>query len=162
MNDDARTIFLASRSNYQNLIEGTNLPGVSYPSDLPTQLTSKRTSHKIAEQGRRQRINIAITELQTLLPKSSPVISAKGGSGAIDDDEDDDEDGKRGKGSGNSKAATVEAGIAYIRCLQRESERQRAESEREVESLKRKLEEMERKLNSGSSDVEEKSEGVEA
>ncbi|KAF2430293.1 hypothetical protein EJ08DRAFT_248566 [Tothia fuscella] len=150
LNDDARTIFLASRSNYQNLIEGTNLPGVSYPSDLPTQLTSKRTSHKIAEQGRRQRINIAISELQTLLPKSSPVISAKGGSGNNDDEDDEDEDGKKGKGSGNSKAATVEAGIAYIKILQRESERMLAERDREVDALRKRLEQMERQLGKGS------------
>jgi hypothetical protein len=124
LNDQERTTFLASRSNYQNLIEGTNIPGVSYPSDLPTQLTSKRTSHKIAEQGRRQRINIALQKMQTLLPKSLP--GEKNGVNDDEDDEDEDDDsGKRkgsgsggGKSGGNSKAATVESAIVYIEQLQ--------------------------------------------
>jgi hypothetical protein len=124
LNDQERTTFLASRSNYQNLIEGTNIPGVSYPSDLPTQLTSKRTSHKIAEQGRRQRINIALQKMQTLLPKSLP--GEKNGVNDDEDDEDEDDDGGKRKGSGsgggksggNSKAATVESAIVYIEQLQ--------------------------------------------
>ena len=144
LSDDAHTLFLATRSNYQNLIEGTNLPGVSYPSDLPTQLTSKRTSHKIAEQGRRQRINVALAEMQKLLPGTSPSISAKIGSGYVnDDDEDDDEDGKRGgKGGGNSKAATVEAAIRYIKLLQMEASRYKQEkedSEKETKELRKRL-----------------------
>jgi len=48
MDEAMQTHFLTQRSNYQNLIEGTHVPGVSYPSELSTNLTSKRTSHKIA------------------------------------------------------------------------------------------------------------------
>ena len=54
---DASALYLASKSNYQNILEGTHLPGVSYPETLAENLSSKRTSHKIAEQGRRNRIN---------------------------------------------------------------------------------------------------------
>jgi hypothetical protein len=54
---DASALYLASKSNYQNILEGTHLPGVSYPEALAENLSSKRTSHKIAEQGRRNRIN---------------------------------------------------------------------------------------------------------
>jgi hypothetical protein len=151
LNDQERTSFLASRSNYQNLIEGTSIPGVSYPSDLPTQLTSKRTSHKIAEQGRRQRINIALQKMQTLLPKALP--GEKNSMNEEDEDEDEDEvAGKRkgsisgggGKGSGNSKAATVESAIVYIEQLQ--IQKRNWEEEAEARERKRREEqELERK-----------------
>jgi hypothetical protein len=169
LNDQERTTFLASRSNYQNLIEGTNIPGVLYPSDLPTQLTSKRTSHKIAEQGRRQRINIALQKMQTLLPKSLPG-EKNGVNDDEDDDDDDDDGGKRkcsgsggGKGGGNSKAATVESAIIYIEQLQLQKdtweataarerkcfEEQEANRKENVE-LKQKVKELEEKLAAAS------------
>jgi hypothetical protein len=152
--DDAHTIFLASRSNYQNLIEGTHVPGVSYPTELSTNLTSKRTSHKIAEQGRRNRINVALQEMLSLLPKSSPLISARDGSSSNGDGEAGGDSGSRkgelgGKNGGNSKAATVESAIDYIRALQQETEEKSKaveERDRECESLKKKLEEMEKLL----------------
>lgn len=166
LNDQERTTFLASRSNYQNLIEGTNIPGVSYPSDLPTQLTSKRTSHKIAEQGRRQRINIALQKMQQLLPKSLPG-EKKGENDEEDDDDDEDEGGKRkgsgiggGKGGGNSKAATVESAIVYIEQLQLQKKQWDEENDareckwvseqesdrKELAELKQKVKELEEKL----------------
>ncbi|KFY69069.1 hypothetical protein V498_10524, partial [Pseudogymnoascus sp. VKM F-4517 (FW-2822)] len=66
ISDDTASLLLATKSNYQNILEGTHLPGVSYPTELSTNLTSKRTSHKIAEQGRRNRINSALQEIATL------------------------------------------------------------------------------------------------
>lgn len=84
-------------------------------------LTSKRTSHKIAEQGRRNRINEAIKEMQTLLPKTK----GKGKAEEIPEEEEE-ANGKDGKGntaegrSANSKAATVESAIDYIKLLQQE------------------------------------------
>jgi len=121
--DDAHTIFLASRSNYQNLIEGTHVPGVSYPTELSTNLTSKRTSHKIAEQGRRNRINLALQEMLRLLPTASR--SAETGQSPMEDDEGSGS-GKKGesctsggKSNGNSKAATVESAIEYIKSLKK-------------------------------------------
>jgi Helix-loop-helix DNA-binding domain len=155
LTEDSHTLLLATRSNYQNLIEGTTLPGVSYPSELSTNLTSKRTSHKIAEQGRRNRINLALQEMLSLLPRaangSSPRLNLKDGSG--DGDDDDDKKGGLGKGSGSSKAATVESAIEYIRALQKETkDRMRAieEKDREVDELRRKLGEMERRFGEGS------------
>lgn len=145
-NDDAHTVFLASRSNYQNLIEGTHVPGVSYPTELSTNLTSKRTSHKIAEQGRRNRINLALQEMLHLLPKAS-------GRGIIDPSspKPDDDAGKKsdggGKSSGNSKAATVESAIEYIKALKRETEEMSKMAEakdKECELLRRKLKDMEK------------------
>jgi Helix-loop-helix DNA-binding domain len=146
--DDAHTIFLASRSNYQNLIEGTHVPGVSYPTELSTNLTSKRTSHKIAEQGRRNRINLALQEMLRLLPRSS--MRAGSTESAI---KTEDEGGKKsdnaGKGSGNSKAATVESAIEYIKTLKRETEEISKVAEakdKECEALRKKIKDMERLL----------------
>lgn len=84
-------------------------------------LTSKRTSHKIAEQGRRNRINEAIKEMQLLLPKTK----GKGRAEEIAEEEEEAKS-KDGKGntaegrSANSKAATVESAIDYIKLLQQE------------------------------------------
>ncbi|KAL9078555.1 MAG: hypothetical protein Q9157_002513 [Trypethelium eluteriae] len=148
--DEHHALLLASKSNYQNLIDGTRLPGVNYPQELSTNLTSKRTSHKIAEQGRRNRINTALQEMQSLLP--SPQIAPKDGSSSAKDDSKSPVDGGAdsgsaggGKASGssaaqataqsNSKAATVESAIEYIKQLKREAEQR----DQEIEDLRRQL-----------------------
>lgn len=88
------SLVLASRSNYQNIVDGTHSQlGLSYPDSLSVDLTSKRTSHKLAEQGRRNRINSALTDLAKLL---APTHQA------------------------SSKALTVEMAIDYIKSLQLE------------------------------------------
>jgi hypothetical protein len=125
--EDTASHLLATKSNYQRILEGNTVPGVSYPSELSTNLTSKRTSHKIAEQGRRNRINSALQEIATLLPhppKESkipePEIDKKDKSGAVP----------------NSKASTVEMAIDYIKQLQKEV----AEANRRAEEAEKKLE----------------------
>lgn len=108
------------------------MPGVSYPSELSTNLTSKRTSHKIAEQGRRNRINSALQEIATLLPRPPPKDSEGEGSG------DGGGGGKKDKAGGgvpNSKASTVEMAIEYIKQLQQE-----------VAAANKRAEEAEKKL----------------
>ncbi|KAK1837297.1 helix-loop-helix DNA-binding domain-containing protein [Podospora conica] len=124
---DSTSHLLATKSNYQRLLEGNTVPGVSYPSELSTNLTSKRTSHKIAEQGRRNRINSALQEMAGLLPKGM-VAGASGG---------EEEEGKKGAGGAgpNSKASTVEMAIEYIRQLQREVR----EAERRAEEAEGRL-----------------------
>ena len=128
LHSPTHALLLASKSNYQNLLEGNHLPGVNYPDSLSTGLTSKRTSHKVAEQGRRNRINEALKEMQALLPKSA---SSKGGpkessmSDASPDAEPEfdgrtDKDESQSKNN-NSKAATVESANEYIRKLQIEN-----------------------------------------
>lgn len=154
-------MLLASKSNYQNLVEGNRLPGVNYPDSLSTGLTSKRTSHKVAEQGRRNRINEALKEMQSLIPKSSKPTRSPS------KDEDPDtvvptspdlaaEDDKVAEANGNSKegkeealsksnsskAATVELANEYIKKMQKDSAMQIAE----VEMLKRENEELKRRL----------------
>ncbi|KAI1083344.1 helix-loop-helix DNA-binding domain-containing protein [Whalleya microplaca] len=122
--EDTASRLLASKSNYQNILEGNKVPGVSYPSELSTNLTSKRTSHKIAEQGRRNRINMALQEIATLLPKSAVKESSDG-----DGDSGDKKESKQSNAQ-NSKARTVESAIGYIKQLQQQvaAANQRAEA----------------------------------
>jgi vacuolar-type H+-ATPase subunit I/STV1 len=132
---------LASKSNYQNILDGTTVPGVVYPTSLSTNLTSKRTSHKIAEQGRRNRINMALQEMQALLP--SPLI------GATDAKSPDSSAAQ----SSNSKAAKVESAIDYIRQLKQEvSERDRLieSKDQEMEQLRKELAALRRSSSVGS------------
>lgn len=131
MNESQQALLLASKSNYTHILEGTLLPGVTYPESLSSGLTSKRTSHKIAEQGRRNRINDALKEMQALLPQATPILKPTNGTGdtgtdrAADVDDDERlENGKNGASesskSASSKAATVESAIDYIKLLQHE------------------------------------------
>ena len=91
---------LASKSNYQNIMEGNHSQlGLSYPEQLSAEITSKRTSHKLAEQGRRNRINSALSDLGNVL----------------------------GEGfQASSKASIVEMSIMYIKALQEELDQTKA------------------------------------
>lgn len=134
------------------------LPGVTYPESLSSGLTSKRTSHKIAEQGRRNRINDALKEMQALLPRpggkaGSADVTPDGPSKANDEDDETKASTAEGK-SASSKAATVESAIEYIKALQQE----RLQT---VQMLKQKDAEMaalRQRLQSAGLDNEEKSE----
>jgi hypothetical protein len=117
-----------SKSNYQNILEGNTVPGVSYPSELSTNLTSKRTSHKIAEQGRRNRINSALHIMAGLLPDQKHL-----GSG----DESDKKDSKQANAA-NSKASVVEKAIVHMQNLEQEN----VDLKKEVQDLREKLEQM--------------------
>lgn len=149
LHSPTHALLLASKSNYQNLLEGNHLPGVNYPDSLSTGLTSKRTSHKVAEQGRRNRINEALKEMQSLLPKPAAVKGAKETSNSDGTPEDVPEvEGKESKEakedaqlkSNSSKAATVESANEYIRKLQIENAAL-LQLKTEHEEMKRKLEE---------------------
>jgi hypothetical protein len=92
---------LASKSNYQNILEGNySQLGLSYPKELSSGIESRRTSHKVAEQARRSRINNAIDQLGAMLP---------------------------GETDGNSKAITVEKAIDYIKHLEEQLAQAKAE-----------------------------------
>lgn len=125
--EDAASRLLMSKSNYQNILEGNKVPGVSYPSELSTNLTSKRTSHKIAEQGRRNRINTALQVMAGLLPGGDPKAPLI--------DENERKDGKQANAQ-NSKASVVENAITHMKDLQQENE----DLKMEVELLKKRLE----------------------
>lgn len=141
--EDSASQLLASKSNYQNILEGNMVPGVSYPSELSTNLTSKRTSHKIAEQGRRNRINSALQEIATLLPNG--VVPEGKDSGAESGDKKDSKNG----GGPNSKASTVELAIDYIKQLKQE-----------VEAANKRAELAEKKLQEKEKEKEEEGEGT--
>ncbi|KAF7507956.1 hypothetical protein GJ744_009853 [Endocarpon pusillum] len=134
---ETSALYLASKSNYQNILEGTHLPGVSYPEALAENLSSKRTSHKLAEQGRRNRINVALKEMESLLPPTPATRGKRDRSGSIDGDS-----GDKAAAAGNSKASTVELAIAYIRSLQAEL----SETKAKLEDQEKKLEDREKKL----------------
>lgn len=134
MSPDASALLLASKSNYQNIVEGNHSHlGLQYPEHLSTNLTSKRTSHKLAEQGRRNRINNALAEMAALLPQTSDAVkepAEKGGSAAAREQ--------------TSKASTVELAIEYIKKLRGELDETRGKlalEEEKVQQLQRKLEE---------------------
>lgn len=137
MSAETSALYLASKSNYQNIIDGTHLPGVSYPENLAENLSSKRTSHKIAEQGRRNRINLALKEIESLLPAS---ITAAAGKKEKDCKEDAGDSGDKPSAQGASKASTVEMAIVYIKSLQEE-----------LQMTKEKLDAAETKLAEGNS-----------
>jgi hypothetical protein len=137
--EDSASQLLASKSNYQNILEGNKVPGVSYPSELSTNLTSKRTSHKIAEQGRRNRINSALQEIATLLP--SGLMPEGKDSGAESGDKKDPKDSKN-SGGPNSKASTVESAIDYIKQLKKDLEAK----DKELEAQRKRAELAEKKL----------------
>lgn len=136
VSDDTASLLLASKSNYQNLLEGNHLPGVMYPSELSTNLTSKRTSHKIAEQGRRNRINLALQEIATLLPRNTKDSSGeKSGSGDAGETNEPETNSKGGAQSANSKASTVEHAIEYIQQLKKDL----AEANKRAEEAEQRL-----------------------
>ena len=150
LHSPTHALLLASKSNYQNLLEGNHLPGVSYPDSLSTGLTSKRTSHKVAEQGRRNRINDALKEMQALLPpkdkaklaansKDTSDESPEAGLGIVNGRKETKEEAAAR--SNSSKAATVESANEYIKRMQKE----RAMQDAELAKLREEVEEM-RKL----------------
>lgn len=147
---ETSALYLASKSNYQNILEGTHLPGVSYPETLAENLTSKRTSHKIAEQGRRNRINLALKEIESLLPPSILAANGKKERSASHDNEEG-ESKSAAPGQGASKASTVEMAIVYIKSLQDELK----ETKEKLEAAEKKSADGERRSSSAESQASE-------
>ncbi|RKF74913.1 putative phosphorus acquisition-controlling protein [Golovinomyces cichoracearum] len=117
---DSPSLLLASKSNYQKILDGTPFPGVSYSPELSANITSKRTSHKIAEQGRRNRMNSALQEIASLLPRDQSIYGGYEKSGGS---ERTISESLRGSSqSANSKARTVEQAIKYINYLKNQLE----------------------------------------
>lgn len=131
MSTEDTSRLLMSKSNYQNILEGNTVPGVSYPTELSTNLTSKRTSHKIAEQGRRNRINSALQIMASLLPETGKSMSEDG---------EDKKDSKAGNSNStstqNSKASVVENAIVHMKNLQKENE----DLKKDLEELRSRME----------------------
>ncbi|CAG8065013.1 unnamed protein product [Penicillium nalgiovense] len=115
MSQDA--LYLASKSNYQHILDGTLPSGVSYPEALAENLSSKRTNHKLAEQGRRNRINNALKEIELLIPhefiEARNAKEAAESGGKINEKEKEKEKANQAI----SKATAVEMAIDYIKAL---------------------------------------------
>lgn len=111
INEDLSNV-LASKSNYQHIMEGThNKIGLSYPETLSAELSSKKTNHKLAEQERRNRINQALQELSGLISKPNPELASE-----------------RPKQAPSSKADIVETAIVYIQNMHKQMEQLRQEN----------------------------------
>lgn len=119
ISSETSALYLASKSNYQHILDGTLLPGVSYPETLAENLSSKRTNHKLAEQGRRNRINNALREIETLIPVEFAQIRTAKEAAACNVKPSEKEKEKAGN-QAISKASTVEMAIDYIKTLQHE------------------------------------------
>ncbi|KAJ5164750.1 uncharacterized protein N7500_006580 [Penicillium coprophilum] len=115
MSQDA--LYLASKSNYQHILDGTLPSGVSYPEALAENLSSKRTNHKLAEQGRRNRINNALKEIELLIPQE--FIDARNAKEAAESSgkANEKEKEKEKATQAISKATAVEMAIDYIKAL---------------------------------------------
>ncbi|KAJ5424440.1 hypothetical protein N7491_009656 [Penicillium cf. griseofulvum] len=115
MSQDA--LYLASKSNYQHILDGTLPSGVSYPEALAENLSSKRTNHKLAEQGRRNRINNALKEIELLIPQEFIEMrnakEATESGGKVNEKEKEKEKANQAI----SKATAVEMAIDYIKAL---------------------------------------------
>lgn len=62
---------LASKSNYQHIVDGTyDQLNISYPEGMTQGLEIRRTSHKAAEQKRRDHLKECFESLRTILPDS--------------------------------------------------------------------------------------------
>jgi len=60
---------LSSKSNYQNILEGRGKDlGIGFPSESHTGVAVKKTSHKAAEQKRRDSLKSGFDDLRILLP----------------------------------------------------------------------------------------------
>ncbi|OAQ57256.2 phosphorus acquisition-controlling protein [Pochonia chlamydosporia 170] len=125
---DTVSRLLMTKSNYDNILEMNAVPGISYPAEASANLTAKRISHKVAEQGRRDRINSALQIMASFLLDEQKL------------DEGDDVEHKDGKAHSNilnSKASVVENAISYMIKLRNENDDLR----QELRNLKTKLKE---------------------
>ncbi|KAJ5698272.1 hypothetical protein N7462_000277 [Penicillium macrosclerotiorum] len=119
MSQDA--LYLASKSNYQHILDGTLPSGVSYPETLAENLSSKRTNHKLAEQGRRNRINSALKEIESLIPpefiQARQAKEAALANSAKPGDKEKEKEKEKPANQAISKASAVEMAIDYIKAL---------------------------------------------
>lgn len=111
-------LYLASKSNYQHILDGTLPSGVSYPETLAENLSSKRTNHKLAEQGRRNRINNALKEIESLIPPEF-IQMRQAKEAAAAGPKPSDKDKEKPANQAISKASAVEMAIDYIKALKK-------------------------------------------
>ncbi|KAJ5105108.1 hypothetical protein NUU61_002455 [Penicillium alfredii] len=110
-------LYLASKSNYQHILDGTLPSGVSYPETLAENLSSKRTNHKLAEQGRRNRINSALKEIETLIPPEFVQARQAKEAAVAGTSKPGEKEKDKPANQAISKASAVEMAIDYIKAL---------------------------------------------
>ncbi|KAE8375900.1 hypothetical protein BDV26DRAFT_266851 [Aspergillus bertholletiae] len=137
ISSETSALYLASKSNYQHILDGTLLPGVSYPEALAENLSSKRTNHKLAEQGRRNRINNALKEIEALIPIGFVNMKNMKDATTHCGPKSNEKEKEKPSNQQISKASTVEMAIDYIKALKKE-----------LEETKGKLEAAEARLGS--------------
>ncbi|CAG8545981.1 10471_t:CDS:2 [Acaulospora morrowiae] len=102
---------LAKKSNYQSILEGTAKSlGISYSSDVHSSLESRRTTHKAAEQKRRDSLKQSFDELKKVVPFHSTDSSnsnngnnGNGNSSGSDGNNSSNSTGKNGDGNPSMK-----------------------------------------------------------
>ncbi|CAG8509500.1 13803_t:CDS:2 [Ambispora leptoticha] len=93
---------LAQKSNYQNILEGTAQSlGISYSSDLQSSLESRRTTHKAAEQKRRDSLKQSFDELKKVVPFKSML------SKSVTANSNNDSSGNSSSGGGKNGDGTM-------------------------------------------------------
>lgn len=116
-----RSQSLASKSNYQCIIEGEHASLGPYPDDLIQQVVSKRVSHSEAERARRERLNNALQKLAEILagdPKEGPLADVQDIQDPIPSREGA-ETFSSAITEPNTKAEIVERAIVYIKSQKR-------------------------------------------
>lgn len=106
---------LTAKSNYQAILEGKHKSlGLNFSTDLPDALTQRRSTHKEAEQKRRDGLKAWFDALRKVVPGQSPSL----GENTAEDDDDDDEEIKYDK-DGKKKRSGSARGWSKLECLQR-------------------------------------------
>lgn len=81
-------------------------------------MSSKRTNHKLAEQGRRNRINTALKEIESLIP-SEFIQARQAKESALSGTRPGEKEKEKASNQAISKASAVEMAIDYIKALKK-------------------------------------------
>ncbi|CAG8484943.1 17207_t:CDS:2, partial [Gigaspora margarita] len=95
---------LANKSNYVSILEGTAKSlGISYSSDVHSSLESRRTTHKAAEQKRRDSLKQSFDELKKVIPFDSASNNTNVNNNGCDGNNNNSISGKIGDSNGSMK-----------------------------------------------------------
>ncbi|CAG8501798.1 2367_t:CDS:2 [Cetraspora pellucida] len=95
---------LANKSNYVSILEGTAKSlGISYSSDVHSSLESRRTTHKAAEQKRRDSLKQSFDELKKVIPFNAATGNINISNNGCDGNNNNSISGKVGDNSGSMK-----------------------------------------------------------
>ncbi|GBB98521.1 hypothetical protein RclHR1_03250015 [Rhizophagus clarus] len=146
---------LANKSNYRSILEGTAKSlGISYSSDVHSSLESRRTTHKAAEQKRRDSLKQSFDELKKVVPYQPTLSKSNSGDGKNDDSKNNNNGKSDGTMKNVSKLFLLKRAHDYIVELEQKSQVKDELIQKlndELDELKgikrRKIEETEKKEN---------------